>query len=855
LRVADGRQTEVEGRLRAVGPWVVPSAVLLAIWVWLAFSSGGYSARLWLRGSLALGLLGLLVSLLVLYPRRPRQLSWVVLVFFAGYAAWVGCSTIWALSSNKAWLESAQTLSYLLFFSLALVFLTDRGVRVAFRYLLLTASLVIVVLAVIGIWSANDLTSLFLDNRFIYPISYPNGAAALYLITFWPLLWLAIDPKGRAPVRGLALGVCTALLGLAFLTQSRGAFWSLGITVLITFIVSPARLKTLLYLLVPSVLMVWAVPRLSQYWSVGPAGLSGGSAGRTVLVILVTAAFIGMILALLERWVEVSKRMRVVFGALALVAVVAALTYGSVTLTRDVGGPIQWIDKAYHQFTGDESYPSSADAESTKSLDSRLLMISSSGRVNLWRVAWLDFKKGPAIGIGAASFVFTYDQLGERASTRVLQPHSWELQILSETGVVGAVFGFGGVLLVLGGLLWPRCAASWRSARETWLRRRRQDAAEADPTSSGRTSRWGNDPRAYGWEMALLVGVLYFIIHGSLEWLWQIAGVTLAALLLVAAGLSEVDARVGVIWPRLRAWTSLGRSAESGPQTAPAPEAQVDPPSPADDARSDAQTTFLTEDRRTAHYAARRRRRARRERRRRRLTEALIPPGPLSHSFRILLGVLSLLVLVGGGLPYLSLNLQDAALGSTSSNPAGAVARADLAARLDPTDAGPFQVRAYVYRRAAQAAAASTDADRTGAVLDNLALALADQEEGIQREPADWNQRQNAGVATLNLLLATDAISGRTVARPDSAIYGLEDWSALAPAAGSPSGTLAAPGQAAGSLATTTEKVDTAARYRALSREELLARADTYLGDADARYPFSRQVDAALSFLGSLATQ
>jgi hypothetical protein len=850
LHGAAGKGAEGEGRLGVLGTRAAPLVALLAVWVWMAFSSGGYVARLWLPGSLVLGLLGLVVSCLVIYPRRPRQLSLAVLACFAVYAIWIASSTIWSLSSAGAWLEAERTFTYLLFFSLALVFLAHRGVRVAFRYLLLSACLVIVLLAIIRIWSAADLAPLFFDNRFTYPIGYHNGAAALYLIAFWPLLWLATDHRERAPVRGLALGVCTALLGLAFMTQSRGAFWSLGITLLITFVISPTRLKTLLYLIVPALLMVWAIPNLNQYWAMGAAGLSGDVAGRTTLVIMVTAAFIGMIMALLEHWVGVSKRMRLIFGVVVLLAAAAAITYGTVTLTKDAGGPIQWVSKTWQQFTNDQMTSGDQGPGSSESPSTRLFLLSNSGRIDLWRVAWLDFKNSPAIGVGASGFVFTYDRL-RHIQGGVLHPHSWELQILSETGVVGGVFCFGGVLLVLGGLLWPRCAAGWQGARGSWLRSRRRESAETElPPSAGSQSRWGSDPRAYGWEMALLAGVLYLLIHGSVEWIWQIVGVAIPALLLAAAGLSEVDARAGSMWPRLANWSRLGRPARPVQHAPAAPESS---PSAADDSPIDERTILFTENRRAAHYESQRLRRERRERRHRRLAKALVPPGPLSHSFRILLGALSLLILVGGGLPYLSLNLQDTALGSTASDPEGALARADLAARLNPMDAGPFQVRAYVYQRAAQAAAASTNVDRAGAVLDGLALALASQEQGIHHEPADWAWRYNAGVAALNLLLATDAISGRAIVRPESQIVGLDDWSNLAPDAGSSPSTPVAPGIATGSLANTTETMDTANRYRQLSRKELLALADRYLHEAHDRYPLLQQVDEALSFLGLLA--
>jgi len=64
--------------------------------------------------------------------------------------------------------------------------------------------------------------------------------------------------ENRALIRGLSLSLATALLALAFMTQSRGAVWSLGFSLVLTFIVSPARLRTLFYLCVPA--LSWCTP-------------------------------------------------------------------------------------------------------------------------------------------------------------------------------------------------------------------------------------------------------------------------------------------------------------------------------------------------------------------------------------------------------------------------------------------------------------------------------------------------------------------------------------------------------------------------------------------------------------------
>ncbi|MBC7294710.1 MAG: hypothetical protein H5T84_11560, partial [Thermoleophilia bacterium] len=293
MQAIGGKAGSYFGRRHFAAIWAAPTAVLFGFWLWAAFSSGAYLQRQWLPIGVALGLFGFMISYLVAYPRRPRQLSSVVLGVFALYSLWVTASTLWAASSHHAWFESGRTFLYLLFFCLALLYLTDRKARAAFRYLLMGAAFVILVASVIRLWTAGDPSSLFFANRFAYPSTYPNNSAALFLLAFWPLMWLAAGPEEKAPVRGVALGLATGLVGLAFFTQSRGAVWSLAITLILTFIVSPARLRTLFYLLVPSLLMVYEFPLLNRYWLDGPEKTGGGLAARTVVVAAIAAAFIG----------------------------------------------------------------------------------------------------------------------------------------------------------------------------------------------------------------------------------------------------------------------------------------------------------------------------------------------------------------------------------------------------------------------------------------------------------------------------------------------------------------------------------------------------------------------------------
>jgi hypothetical protein len=846
--------------------WSAPIAGLVAVWLWLVFSYGGYIPVHWLPAGLALGLFGIVAALLGAYPRRPGQLSLTLLALFGAYAVWVAVSALWAESATRVWMESARTFVYLLVVVLALIYFTEASARRTFRYLVVAASLAVLVVCIVKLWSAGDVASLFQEKRFSYPASAPNHVGALVLVCFWPLMWLASASTERAPLRGLALGIATGSLGLAVMTQSRGAIWSLGVSLVLMFIISPARLRLLFYLVAPGLLMVYEFPTLNRYWVEGPTAVGGGVGARTLLVATLTAAFIGMILALLERWVKVTLRMKAIFGTVIMVAVLGGAVYWGVTATSDAGGPVKWASQTWQQFTGENTRDPAAEGAS------RFALVSSTGRVQIWKVAIQVFKDAPVLGVGADNFVFRYDLLRLSESFKPQQAHSLELQVLGETGLVGGVLFFGAIVLALGAWLWPRCTAGWRAARATWFGK-----AKPGPEQTGRPSlrtgastrwcnpRWGDDPAAYGWEMALLAGAGYWLVHASVDWIWQMTGVTIPALLFVAAAMASVDAKAGVLWPRLRRWTSLGSAPMSTQEVpaevvaAPSPVRMADdddfwrapavkpgpppvptlrpgpPPLPGAVA---APRTVPAGDR-AGGARAERGARARNQ-------------GLLTHVFRAGVVALAAVVLVTTGLPYLSAKYQDSALAAAETDGLKAAHRAAAARYLLPTDPGPYLTQARIYERAAVRTLDERGPGAAGAVLDNLALAVGSYENAIALEAADWTTHYHAGVAMLNLLMARGYIEGWEsvqISEPTVSVQNvLGDWSSLAALDGEP----ASPGLTPGSLAQDETTRMGAARLRAMTDVQLAAQTLAFLRAADERNPLASQVDDAITLAGQL---
>ncbi|MHB0980921.1 MAG: O-antigen ligase family protein [Thermoleophilia bacterium] len=880
---------------------VLPPALLLAAWLHLAFDYGGFLQRQWLLPALGVAALAAVAAVMTAYPRRPRSLSLGVLGLFALYAVWVGVSARWAGSLDAVWDETARTGLYLLVLGIALTFLTDARARRALRYLLLVAALILLGLVSYRLWTADPdaITLLFTGNRFSYPVSYPNNAAALFLVLFWPLVWLATDRCERSPIRALSLGAASGLLCLSVLTQSRGAFWALALTTLLTFILTPSRLRTLVFLLVPAALLVWSFPSLNAYWLNGPVQEGGFTAARMVLEAAVVATGVGLVLSVLERWVRVSSRMKLVFGMIVLVGVAALSTYGYVGLERRVGDPEVWLAESWERFTADEvtALPVGGDAGGDSGVGdvspapaSRFSTVSTSGRWDIWRVAWRDFRAHPWTGVGAGNFVFTYDELRNSRNAKPRQPHSIELRALSETGAAGAALLFGSFALGAGGVLWPRFSAGLARLRRACLLRRLTRAPARDGAANGSDprddiprdaldrggdprrgpgveyvgGRWGLDPTAYGWETSLIVGFAYWIVHGSVEWLWHMPATTIAPLLLLALAVASVDERAGVMWPRwarflpfLRAGAILltppmlrlarrraGTAAGGEEGGAPAKAANAREGADGAGTAGGAAPAGARDDdifspyRRSDRYLSKRRRRSRRRDRRDRRAggrAALYPPGPLSVWYRRLAVVASLVVLAAVLLPFLAMRYQDLAQANASRDRRGALEQAEFAARLAPFSPRPFLAAADIYAAAARGAA-QAGSDGRGAVLDALALSLDSHERAIARDPKAWSLHYLAGVAALEL-----AAAERTPL--DGAATGTGGA-----AAGSPPPAPA--GAGAGTPAETAEEVAIARALRDLTPTELALLARSHLLAAQARNPLSSEVEAALAGAG-----
>src|SRR6185437_16890550 len=144
----------------------------------------------------------------------------------------------------------------------------------------------------------------------------------------------------------------------------------------------------------------------------------------------------------LDKRLEVPARVRRGAGALALLVVVVAVIAVPVAFFASVAHPGNYLGDRWRSFK-----------HAPRDEYGRTHFISlGSNRYDFWRVALTEFEHHPLAGIGDRGFGPAY--LVERRSGETpVRAHSFELDALSELGIVGFLLLLGGLapLVVLAG--------------------------------------------------------------------------------------------------------------------------------------------------------------------------------------------------------------------------------------------------------------------------------------------------------------------------------------------------------------------------------------------------------------------
>ena len=495
-------------------PSLLPVLGAVAVLGWLAADEAGYDKTTWYAAGLIL--LGLLaVSLVALPAPRPSRPTWIAIALLGAYAGWSYLSIVWADQQDVAWDGANRTLVYAIVLALfALWPLRPRAAAVVLG----AGTLAVAVVGLVTLLradAADTLTRFFFEGRLVEPAGYVNANVALWFAAFWPAVVLAGRRELHPLLRGLFLAAACLFSGLALLGQSRGWLLALPLMALLALVLVPGRARTLVVLAaVGAVTLAISGPLLDVYdASGGHADLADAvsAATRALLIATAAAALLGAAAAWLDGRRAPSeagdRRADRVAGGLVVLAVVGAI----VVLTVSVGNPFTEARDYWNEFKEGGTTPSAGEA--------RLTGTAATDRYDFWRVGIDMFADRPLTGYGADNFQHEYFVRG-KSEQQPRYPHSLEVRVLAQTGLVGA-------LLLAGALVAGFLAAA-------------------------RALRGGRDLRA-AVAAAAVLSAAYWLVHGSLDWFWEFPGLGAGAFaaLGLAAGLGDgLISREGPAKPR-----------------------------------------------------------------------------------------------------------------------------------------------------------------------------------------------------------------------------------------------------------------------------------------------------------------
>jgi len=452
-----------------------------------------YDAGIW--APVAMGLLGVATAGLIAHPPRLGLPAALVLVGIVGTGLWALVSASWADSIEQAVVEGNRWLAYA---ALALVLLVlVRSERVALALLAAIGLACLGVgLTILARMLGSDPGDLFLGGRLNAPLGYINGLGSFFLLGLWACV--AAAERRHPAVAAAGAGGATLLAGLLLLSQSRGVALAAAASTLVVLALVPGRVRRGWALAIVFGAVALAAPALLDVYSLASAQALPVEVGRRAAQHLALAAVLagatwGAAVWAAERWD--GEWLRLAAGGALAVGMIVAVMVG----LASAGRIANTLDRQYTAFVRLSIEPQGTAVQSAAP---RSRLVTGSGyRYDYWRIAWAVWKEAPIRGVGAGNYDRPY--FARRATTEdIRQPHSVELQLLSELGLVGA----GLFALALAGIA--------LGARRVIAAARRSPDARALSVAS--------------------IGILVaWLAHTSVDWIHLLPGVT--AIAIVAA--------------------------------------------------------------------------------------------------------------------------------------------------------------------------------------------------------------------------------------------------------------------------------------------------------------------------------
>jgi len=440
------------GRLLAVFKALVLLALLGATAYGMIYG-GLYGAGRWLP--VAAGILGLLfVTLFVrgFYQDLPRA-GVVLVALLAALVAVKGLSMAWTISETETVEELLRSSMYLAVFLVTLAALSSwRQVGPVVD----VSILIVVAVAAYGLlqkvspveYPVRSLDEVRVDST----LGYVNTTAVLLGMGVTLALARMTTLRNFA-FRGFYAALVLAFLVTLYLTLSRGGIGSLGIGLLVLFVLGSNRLQVFANLLLisgPGAWLLWRMQGLEGLLGTDVSRqqkIADGLAFRNDLILALLAAFVlQAAYAFLVARYELTPSARRGLGLVVAAGAVLAVGALAVAFVTGLGG------------VGQAARAIFSNPEQSGNLGQRLVSVGIGFREEYWRVAWEAWKERPFTGTGAGTFQYTWLE-GRSGQEGVRQVHNLYLEQGTETGVFAflALLGFVAVLLGHAG------RTAWRS--------------------------------------------------------------------------------------------------------------------------------------------------------------------------------------------------------------------------------------------------------------------------------------------------------------------------------------------------------------------------------------------------------
>ena len=447
--------------------------------------------------------------------------AWLGFGLMVAFVAWTAISLAWSVAPDGTWTEFNRATAYAVMLGLGLCLGSShpRGVeRLAVGWLVIAVGVALWALGgKVAPWISVgpiDLNHTAGFSRLRAPLDYWN-ALALVLAMGAPIALRVAAQRTLAWRWRLAVlaALCLFVVVIA-LTYSRGGVVAFVIAIAVATGLARARGHCVVLTVATCVA---AVPALAFALTAHALTTDGVPVGDRTGDGLILAGLMVVSCAalLLGAWrldglhvrdpLRGSRRLGRAVALGAAVLLVAAVV-GLGVSDRGLGGTVSAQVNTFTQ------------VKAQKLTDPRRLLSTNAGnRWVWWKEAVGAWSDRPVVGWGAGAFPvlhleYRHDHLS------VLQPHSVPLQFLAETGVIGAVLALGSVLILL-------------------------------VVGVGRVVRMPFDARR-GIAAAVAAAVIAWVVHGFVDWDWDIPGVTLPAM----AFLGVLAARYG---PPLRPMRGL----------------------------------------------------------------------------------------------------------------------------------------------------------------------------------------------------------------------------------------------------------------------------------------------------------